>query len=96
MKKLLDVARHNPQDSKKVKNQLPKSRSILIVDEKVISRFLILFTQTAKEKPFFLRVSTVRILPSVVVHKKKATRGALIFQTLFQGKELCSTDYNRV
>jgi len=46
MKKLLDVARHNPRDSKKVKNQLPESQSILAVDEKMIRRFLILFTQT--------------------------------------------------
>jgi len=46
MKKLLDVARHNPRDSKKIKNQLPESRSILAVDKKVIGRFLILFTQT--------------------------------------------------
>jgi hypothetical protein len=44
MKKLLDVARHNPRDFEKTTNQLPKSRSILAVDEKVISCFLILFT----------------------------------------------------
>jgi len=45
MKKFLDVVRHNPRDSKKIKDQLPESRSILAVDEKVISRLLILFTQ---------------------------------------------------
>jgi hypothetical protein len=53
--------------------------------------------QFAREKPLFLRVSTMRILSSVAVHRKKTTRGgALTFQTLFQDKELCSPDYNRV
>jgi hypothetical protein len=27
MKKFLDVVRHNPQDSKKIKDQLPESQS---------------------------------------------------------------------
>jgi hypothetical protein len=100
MKKLLDVARYNPRDSKRIKNQLLESRSILAVDEKVIS-FLILFTrqyQLAKEKLLFLRVSAVRILSSDAVHKKKATRGgALTIQTLLQRKELSHlivTEYN--
>jgi hypothetical protein len=46
MKKFLGVVRHNPQDSKKIKDQLPESQSILAMDEKVISHFLVLFTQT--------------------------------------------------
>jgi len=63
----------------------------------ISSFFLHRSHQLAKEKPFFLRVSTVRILSSAVVHNKKATRGgALTFQTLLYGKELCSHNCNRV
>jgi len=63
----------------------------------VSSFFLHRQHQLAKEKPLFLRVSTVRILSSAAVHKKKATRGgALTFQTLLQGKELCSPNCNKV
>jgi hypothetical protein len=40
-------------------------------------------------KPSLLRLSTVRILPRAVAHKKKAMRGgAFTFRMLFQGNEL--------
>jgi len=39
--------------------------------------------------PHLLRLSTVRILPKVVAHKKKAMRGGdFTFQMLFEGNEL--------
>ena len=60
-----------------------------------VYHLLLLLLTLAREKPHLLRLSTVRILPFATVDKKKAMRGgALTFQILSQGNELCSPDYN--
>jgi hypothetical protein len=64
------------------------------INEKVIYSCLILFpwaTPIIRDKPCLLRFSTMRIVPIVVVHMKKAMcGGALTFQKLFNGNEQCS------
>jgi hypothetical protein len=63
----------------------------LTMEEKMINSFLIFLTNATsinQLKPGLLRLSTIRILPKAVAHKKKAMYGgAFIFHMLFQGNE---------
>jgi len=74
---------------------VPDIHKKLTMEEKIINSFLILLTKATsinQLKSRLLRLSTVRILPRVVAHKKKAMRGgAFTFQMLFQENELGSS-----
>jgi hypothetical protein len=65
------------------------------MEEKIINSFLILLTNATsinQLKSRLLRLSTVRILPKDVAHKKKAMRrGTFTFQMLFHENELGSS-----